>query len=416
MQAGLSGILLVLGWILITACSADTLPTQTPEDVSPNPQSERQLQVFTEMDLAIRQRYLYEDYGGVDWKFLSSDFRTRVEFGISDDAFYAGVIDLIDQLPEGSAVFIRREDRITSQMEDSDLYEGIGAFVSFRSAPLPHIVILSVIMDSPAEEAGLQAHDSIYAIDGLPISDDEGLSAVERIRGPHGSTVLLEVASPREEPREILVTRDKILAADVPRGGLFESGIYYLLAPVNADASLLNSLDVVFQQVEADNIQGLILDLRIAHSASEWPLGEMLTTFTDGQLGAFISRDERGIIEIEGQDISGSQSLPLAVLIGPDTSGAPEIFASALGDRGRAHIIGMPTPGNVLGMEQITLVDGSVVIFSASSYETINGFDLAQTGNTPHLLVDVDWDQATLATDPVILMAIEMLLEEPSQQ
>jgi C-terminal processing protease CtpA/Prc len=194
--------------------------------------------------------------------------------------------------------------------------------------------------------------------------------------------------------------------------GLFESGIYYFLVPVNADSSLLSAVEEAFDQIQEEQLQGLIFDLRIAHSTSEWPLGELLTAFADGELGTFISRDERRQLEITGQDFSGSQSIPLAVLVGPDTSGAPEIFASAVGESGRGYIIGLPTPGNVLGFEQVTLLDGSIIIFSTTTYETIAGDDLAQAGISPHILIEADWDQATMDTDPVLFAALERLLEE----
>jgi carboxyl-terminal processing protease len=403
------------GWILLAACSSSSPTTPTPEASDTNPQIERQLLIFDELDAALKERYIYEDFGGVDWETLSSDFRTRIEFGLGEDSFYSGLTDLVEQLPPGTVSFVPREDRISSEIEDTELYEGIGAFITYRSEPAPHIVILSVMVGSPAESAGLQAHDSIYAIDGLPISADAGMSAVERIRGPRGSTVLLEVHTPNEGAREIRVTRDRVLAADVPRGGVFESGIYYLLVPVNADSTLSTALVEAYQQIEANSLDGLILDLRIAHSTTEWPISDLLVSLTEGQLGTLFTRTDRSIIGIVGQDLSGSQSVPLAVLIGPDTSGTPEIFASAVGEIGRATVIGMPTPGNVLGFEQVTLLDGSVIIFSASSYETISGVDLAETGVIPEILVEVDWDQATLATDAVILTAIEALLDGSGQ-
>jgi carboxyl-terminal processing protease len=408
----LSKFLLMAGWILLAACSSSTPSTPTSVASEPSPLIKRQLQIFDEVDTALKEHYIYADFGGVDWGSLSADFRARIELGIRDDEFYSGLSNLVEQLPLGTASFALREERISADIEETELYEGIGAFITYRSEPAPHIVILSVIVGSPAESAGLQAHDSIYAIDGIPVSTNEGISAVERIRGPRGSTVLLEVVTPNEGARQIRVTRERVLAADVPRGGVFESGIYYLLVPVNADPTLLTALEEAFRQIEADDLSGLILDLRIAHSTTEWPIGELLVALTEGQLGTLFTRTQQNVIGIVGQDVAGSQSVPLAVLIGPETSGTPEIFASAVGEIGRATIIGMPTPGNVLGFEQVTLLDGSFLIFSASSYETISGVDLAQTGVAPEILIEVDWDQVTLATDPVILMAIETLLDD----
>lgn len=409
MYSNLLWLLLIGGWVLLAACSSST-PTPTPDVPDINPQTERQLQIFDELDVALKERFIYADFGGFDWDRFSAEFRSRIETGLRDDEFYAGLADLVNQLPSGTASFSSREERISSESEDTELYEGIGAFVSYRGEPVPHIVILSVMLGSPAETAGLLPRDSIYTIDGLAVTADEGISAVERIRGPRGSTVQLEVSSPNEEVRKIRVTRDRVLAADVPRGGVFEPGIYYLLIPVNAGSTLLPALQEAYEQIEEENLSGLILDLRIAHSTTEWPINEFLISLTHGQLGTVFTRSERNIVEVTGQDISGSQTVPLVVLIGPDTSGTPEIFASAIGEGGRATVIGMPTPGHVFGFEQVTLIDGSVLVFAASSFENLDGIDLAQSGVIPEILVEVDWDQAAMANDPVLVMAIETVL------
>ena len=39
---------------------------------------------------------------------------------------------------------------------------------------------LSVMRDSPAEQAGLKANDSVLAIDGVPVRADEGLSVFDK--------------------------------------------------------------------------------------------------------------------------------------------------------------------------------------------------------------------------------------------
>jgi C-terminal processing protease CtpA/Prc len=46
----------------------------------------------------------------------------------------------------------------------------------------------------------------------------------------------------------------------------------------------------------------------------------------------------------QGSGQLNSQSLPLTILIGPDTQGASEIFAEALQATGRAVLIGQTSP------------------------------------------------------------------------
>ena len=113
---------------------------------------------------------------------------------------------------------------------------------------------------------------------------------------------------------------------------------------------------------------------------------------------------------IPGADISNSQTIPLAILVGPETSGAPEVFAGALQATGRASLVGLPTGGNVLSFRQPTLSDGSLLTFADSSYMTPNGRGLGISGLTPDLLIQADWDEVTPESDPVMRGAIDLLL------
>lgn len=290
------------------------------------------------------------------------------------------------------------------------MYEGIGAFVAVRGDPDPRMLLLSVIQGSPAEQAGLKAHDAVYAVDGVRITAEEGMEIVDRVRGPAGTEVLLEVASPAGERREVRVRRGQVTAADSVRGGLLTTGVAYVLAPVVADMTMVESLAGLLVSAEEEQpLSGLVLDLRIASSGGQWPLAEMLTLFGSGDMGHFASRDGQQPIQITGAELANSQTVPLVILIGPDTSGSPEILAAALQARGRASLVGQPSSGSILSYRRATLSDGSQLTFAESSYFTPAGQDLSRTGLIPDLLVDADWDQVEPGSDLVITRALQLL-------
>ena len=225
---------LLLVALLLAAC-AGTATTETPTEVPQRVQDELktlQLTVLEEIRQAVVDNFVYSDFGGTDWESEASLARRRVDTGLTEEEFAAAVDDMVAALPEGSAGFMTRAERVEAEFQSSTLYEGIGAFVSFRAEPVPRVLLLSVIAGSPAEEAGLQAHDAIYKVDGFPVTADEGLSTIERVRGPAGTEVLLEVASPSEDAREVMVRRDRVTASDTLKGDLLAPGIIYVLVPV----------------------------------------------------------------------------------------------------------------------------------------------------------------------------------------
>ncbi len=155
---------------------------------------------------------------------------------------------------------------------------------------------------------------------------------------------------------------------------------------------------------------GLVLDLRIAGSGGGWPLTEMLALLGDGEMGSLVSREGEVPITVTGQDVALSQSIPLAILIGPDTSGSPELFAAAMQSKGRATLVGLPTLGSILTYQQKALSDGSQLTYAFSSFVTLDGQDLSLSGVVPTLPVEADWDQVDPSNDEVIFEAVNWLL------
>ncbi len=387
--------------------TSSELPRQARDELS-----DLQLSVLEEIQQAVEENFIYAGFGGVDWESEVALVRHRIEAGMTQDQFASAIEEMLATLPDGTASFMTRAERVEAEFQSGTLYEGIGAFVSLRAEPQPRILLLSVIAGSPAEEAGLRAHDAVYKVDGFPVTEEEGLSVIERVRGPAGTEVLLEVASPSEDPREVMVRRDRVTASDTLKGDLLPQGILYVLVPVVVDNTLVERVAGLLQVSEQQEqpALGLVLDLRIAGSSSSWPLTEMLTLLGNGPMGHFATREGEQPLVIPGADISNSQTIPLAILVGPDTSGAPEVLAGAMQAAGRAPLVGLPTGGNVLSFRQQTLSDGSLLTFADSSYITPNGRDLGITGLTPDLLIQADWDEVTPEFDPVLLGAIDLLL------
>ena len=405
---------LLLVALLLFSCG-NTAATETSTEVPRRIQDELkalQLTVLEEIRQAVADNFVYSDFGGTDWESEASLARRRVETGLTEEEFAIAVDDMLAALPTGSAGFMTRAERVEAEFQSGTLYEGIGAFVSFRKEPVPRVLLLSVIAGSPAEQAGLRAHDAIYKVDGFPVTEEEGLSIIERVRGPAGTEVLLEVASPSEDAREVMVRRNRVTASDTLKGDLLAPGIIYVLVPVAVDNTLAERVAGLLQvsEMEDEPVLGLILDLRIAGSGSSWPLTEMLTLLGEGPMGQFATRGAEQPVVISGVDLGNSQSIPLAILVGPDTRGAPEIFAGALQGIGRAALVGLGTNGSVLSFRQQTLSDGSLLTFADSSYITPGGSDLSLTGLTPNLLIQSDWDQVTPESDPVLQGAIDLLI------
>jgi hypothetical protein len=84
---------------------------------------------------------------------------------------------------------------------------GIGVMLSARAEVM---VIGRVMPGGGAAEAGLHDGDEVHSVDGTPVGTLGFEGTVQRIRGPEGSTVRLQVRSGGGELREVVVTRRRI--------------------------------------------------------------------------------------------------------------------------------------------------------------------------------------------------------------
>lgn len=400
--------------ILLSACSGLVPLKDEPVtgDFGPNYSlQEHQTRTFEALWKNIQDSYIYYKTAGVDWNALHAKYTDRIKSGLTADEFNSLIQDLAAELPEGSIAYQSRPERIQLDMTDTSKYDGIGAFVGFQDTAVPHIVILSVIQGSPAEAAGLKAHDSIFEIDGNPVDLQEGLNAVNRIRGPAGTSVKLDIQSPGEAKRTVDVKRANLnstgkLEASVLTGTQYG---YLLFPPIGyqgLDQDVMTNLKTLTTNRQ---LKGLVLDLRIANSSQNWPIEALATMFSNGPLGALYNRSQEQVVTVQGQDVAGSQTVPLVILVGKNTNGFSEIFAASLQLKKRATIIGEQTPGKVETQSAFYLPDGSRVFVESTSFRLSNGAEIGTTGVTPDIKINASWDQIQPNSDPVIQQAVKVL-------
>ena len=135
----------------------------------------------------------------------------------------------------------------------------------------------------------------------------------------------------------------------------------------------------------------------------------MYTNFYGGALGEFYNRDKKQAVEVKGQDVFGSQKVPLIILVSQNTTGFPEILAASLQMHKRAVVIGETTPGAVEASTPYYLPDGSEAIIETTSFVLPNGGEVGTTGVVPDISLQQGWDDVVPNNDPVLDRAIQYL-------
>jgi carboxyl-terminal processing protease len=272
-----------------------------------------------------------------------------------------------------------------------------------------YLRVIAARDNSSAAKAGLRTGDYVRAINSKPTREMSVWEGIRALRGAPGSKVSLTIIRGNAaDPHVIELTREAFPASDV-NGRIVAPGVGYVriaaIGPTTADQMKSQVADLM--KAGATN---LIVDVR---RTSGGPLDSGLTVarlFVG--TGTLAQREAKGgeKVAITASAGDGSITAPTSVLIDTGTTGAAELFASALVGNQRAELIGERTIGRVSVQKLIKLPDGSGLWLSTARYLTPSGTPLHEKGLEPAIPVDepeVEFGQQAPATDPVLDEAIE---------
>ncbi|MBN1813392.1 MAG: PDZ domain-containing protein [Anaerolineae bacterium] len=402
-----------MGWWATTRLMPPPTLTLTPDAET----TARHLRVFTDLWILVRDIYLYPDYNGVDWDAIGDEYRARIEVGLSDEEFWLLMNEMLRELNDDHSYFLS-PDEVAEQekLYAGDLdYVGLGLSANGRPGK-GYAVVLQVLPDSPAADAGLRAHDRILSVADEPVCcDADGYDSLYRLRGPEGSTVELRVQTPGESPRTTEITRARIQGTLPIETQRLEGNIGYILVPNLWDETLFEQVHRALMDMDAEGeLNGLILDMRINPGGTGDVLRGLLVFFVKGELGHFVSRDHVSLLNVKGIDVGGSQSVPLVIMVGSDTFSFAEVFSGALQEAGRARIVGRTTDGNVETLRGYDFEDGSQAWIAQETFRPPSGTDWEETGIVPDIEIPLDWDEFTAEDDAQLEAALKLLREYTS--
>lgn len=321
---------------------------------------------------------------------------------------YGAIRGALNELGDPYTVFIEPPAREQERESLRGNFGGIGAHLSRNEAGE---VILEPIPGNPAEMAGILVGDVLLAVDGVEVSALDPVEEIaEAIRGEKGTSVTLTVLHPgASEPEDITIERGDILIPSVTYHVLPESPLigYIRLSRFSGESS--NEVDAAIEQLRAERVQGLILDLR----QNGGGLLDAAVAIADHFLedGPILYQQSKGQEERVFEATSGGSGvdIPLVVLIDGGTASASEILAGALQDRERASLIGTPTFGKGSVQLVYDLSDGSSVHVTASRWLTPERHQLDQQGLQPDISVEVTQEAVEAGQDLVLNRAVEYL-------
>lgn len=330
-------------------------------------------------------------------------------------ATYQAIRGVLSELPDPNTSFLTPQEADLFRTNLAGSFEGIGARVEWDEA-MDTLRITEPFENQPAWRAGIKRGDYILAVDGESLVGAGLTTAVELIRGPKGSTVVLTVLHAiGEEPEEITVERDRI---ETPTIATETLGSAQNIAYIKLNTFNQNAGQLVRQAVEdavARDVAGLVFDLRGNSGGLLREAVKVVSVFVEDK-PVLIERFSNGTDEIYTTDGTAvAPTLPLVVLVNEGSASASEIVAGALQDHGRAPLVGAVTYGKGSVQLPHTLKDGSIMRVTIARWYTPNDRTIDGEGLQPDVKVERNLDEQDQEADPQLAAAIAQLEAEIGQ-
>ncbi len=285
------------------------------------------------------------------------------------------------------SAFLEPEMKEELQIETKGEFHGVGMEITLKDGI---ITVVSPIEETPAWNAGIKAGDKILEIDDESTKGLSTFEAAQKLRGKKGTEVTISILrTGLKELKKITLVRDVIKVKSI-REKIIDSRIAYVRVRDFQERTAAD-LRRVLQELNGNNIEGLVLDLRnnpgglltSAIDVSELflPKGKLIV-YTQGR-----QEQDRNTFNSRSYPVWNK---PVVLLFNQGSASASEIVIGALKDNIKETItVGMKTFGKGSVQNLIPLKDGSALKLTIAHYYTPSGVCIEGKGIKPDIEIEL---------------------------
>ncbi len=324
---------------------------------------------------------------------INKEYVDEINQSESMDAAIDGLLQSLDPY----SAYMSPEIFNEMQTETSGEFGGLGIEVNMESGV---VKVISPIDDTPASRAGIKAGDYIIKIDDIQVQGKSLSEAVDLMRGPVGSSIILTVRRIGQKKALTFEIVREIIQIKSVKADLLKNNVGYLrLTSFNE-----NSGDQIREQIREfeknGNINSYILDLRNNPGGLLSQAIRISDFFLDN--GEIVSTKSRKASEnrkwfAKKGDLIGGKTL--VVLINYGSASASEIVAGALQDHKRAIILGENSFGKGSVQSIIPLKNKGAIRLTVAKYYLPSGKSISEVGVSPDIEIGEDTDEFRIKTD-----------------
>jgi carboxyl-terminal processing protease len=337
-------------------------------------------------DTASADSSVYEqlDLFGDIFERIRGQYVEPVETEKLVEAAINGMLTSLD--PHSS--YLSAKDFEDMQVQTKGEFGGLGIEVTQEEG---FVKVIAPMDGTPADKAGIKAGDYITHVNGEAILGLTLDQAVEMMRGPIGSEIVITVV--REgtpDPFDVSIIRDKIKLTAV-KGRVVGKIAVLRITTFNDQTTpgLRDELKKAIEQLGGkENLEGVVIDLRNNPGGL---LNEAISVSDDFlETGEIVSTRGRNPQDGErfnakpGDLIDGK---PIVILINGGSASASEIVTGALQDHHRAIVVGTKSFGKGSVQTLIPLKGDGAMRLTTARYYTPSGRSIQALGISPDIVV-----------------------------
>ncbi len=336
---------------------------------------------------AEKKASIYEqlDLFGDIFERIRSQYVEEVEAEELIEAAIDGMLTSLD--PHSS--YLSPDDAQAMRVQTRGEFGGLGIEVTQEEG---FVKVVSPMDGTPADDAGIEAGDFITHVDGeslLGMTLDE---AVDLMRGPVGSEIIVTVVREGEaEPFDVSIIRDTITLTAVRSRTVGETVV--LRITTFSDQTFPTMREQLDKQVEEagglENVNGFVLDLRNNPGGLLTQAVRVSDAFLDsGEIVSTRGRDPQDGDRFNAQPGDLADGKPIVVLINGGSASASEIVAGALQDHRRAIVVGTKSFGKGSVQTVMPLRGDGAMRLTTARYYTPSGRSIQALGVSPDIIVE----------------------------
>ena len=334
----------------------------------------------------VKSTYENLDLFGDIFERIRSSYVEEIDEEKLIESAISGMLTSLD--PHSS--YMAPEDFSTMQVQTRGEFGGLGIEVTQENG---FIKVVSPIDDTPADNAGIEAGDFITKVDGESTLGKTLDEAVDKMRGPVGSEIIITVVREGvDEPFDVSIIRDTIEIKAVKARS--EGKTVVLRVSSFTSKTYPNLKESLEKEINAagglEHINGVVVDLRNNPGGLLTQAIRVSDAFLES--GEIVSTRGRGARDAERYNATPgdlTNGKPIVVLINGGSASASEIVAGALQDHHRAIIVGTKSFGKGSVQTIIPLSsDGAAMRLTTARYYTPSGRSIQSLGVSPDILVE----------------------------